>query len=176
MTSFGAGSSALICLDLQRGRLRAEGAEEVIQACRRVLEAARARHWPILHVHRREPVSDHGRPIAGLEPLPSEAVYFRHGPSAFSNRGFRQAARALGGPLALIGFSLADTVLATAFAAADRELPVDVIGEAVAVGGPGSLRAALSTPLTAMTPLARILPFNELFPEGVSRFAAANMP
>ena len=33
------------------------------------------------------------RPIPGLEPLPSEPVYLRLGPSAFSHRGFSQTAR-----------------------------------------------------------------------------------
>lgn len=115
-----------------------------------------------------------GRPIPGLEPLPSEAVFVRQGPSAFTNRTFSQTARILGGPLVLIGFSMADTVLATAFAAADRDLAVDVIDDAV--GGDPANRKILLKPLAALAPRTRVMTFRELFFEDALRFAAANMP
>jgi len=173
-----AGPVALVCLGLQRGRLGFGGADRIVVACRRVMEGARARGWPVLHVHSRDTPADHGRPIAGLEPLASEAVFLRPGPSAFSNRAFSQAAQALGGPLALIGFALSDTILATAFAAADRDLRIDVIADAVAVGRREDplLRAALHAPLEALGPLARLMDSTDLFEESAARFAAANLP
>lgn len=162
----------LVCLDLQRSRLAdaplREAAERTADACRDVLDRARTRRWPILHVHRREASAERSRPIAGLEPLPSEPIFFRPGPSAFSHRAFRQNAHALGAPLALIGFSLADTVLATAFAAADRDLAVEVVRDAVAIDG--------RDPLTALAPLARVINSTELFREDAATLVAANAP
>lgn len=161
----------LVCLDLQRIRLldgAAPEGERTARACRAVLDQARARRWPVLHVHRREASPERGRPIAGLEPLPSEPVFYRPGPSAFSHRVFRQSVQALGGPLALIGFSLTDTVLATAFAAADRDLQIEVVRDAVAGGG--------REPLANLAPLARVIDSTELFQEEVAAFAAANTP
>lgn len=174
--------SVLVCLDLQRGRLTAggacEGADRAIETCRRVLDQARRRRWPVLHVHRREATLEAGRPIPGLEPLPSEPVYLRGGPSAFSHRGFSQTASAYGGPLALIGFSLCDSVLATAFAAVDRDLSVEVIRDAVALGARDelALRQAMAAPLASLSPMARIVDSLELFAEDAGALAAANAP
>lgn len=172
--------AALVCLDLQRARLAGSPAAAawVTAACRRVLDQARARAWPVLHVHRREATSEGARPIAGLEPLPSEPVFLRPGPSAFSHPAFARRAKSLGGPLALIGFSMADSVLATAFAAADLQLPVDVLSDAVATGDvedPG-LRRALSTPLASLFPHCRLLVADDLLQEEAAAYAAANAP
>ncbi|MDO8381184.1 cysteine hydrolase family protein [Phenylobacterium sp.] len=171
---FGPDSSALVCLDLQRERLACEGAPATVTACRAVLEEARRRRWPVLHVHSRNAQLPGGRPIPGLEPLPSEAVFGRQGPSAFTNRTFSQTAQTLGGPLVLIGFSLADTVMATAFAAADRDLAVDVVEDAV--GGDPTARRILLKPLAALASRTRVLTFHDLVFEDASRFAAANTP
>ncbi|CAN7299219.1 cysteine hydrolase [Phenylobacterium sp. LjRoot164] len=171
--------AALVCLDLQRGRLSAApGAAAVAAVCRRVLEQARARGWPVLHVHRREGAPEAARPIAGLEPLPSEPVYVRPGPSAFSHPAFARRAQGLGGPLALIGFSLSDAVLATAFAAADLRLPVEVLSDAVAVGEDDApeLRRALCTPLNSLFPLCRLIAADDLLQEEATAYAAANAP
>jgi nicotinamidase-related amidase len=142
------------------------------------LEQARARGWPVLHVHRREGSQESARPIAGLEPLPSEPVYVRPGPSAFSHPAFARRAQALGGPLALIGFSMSDAVLATAFAAADLRLPVEVLSDAVATGerDDPDLRRALSTPLASLFPLCRLIAADDLLQEEAAAFAAANAP
>lgn len=172
--------AALVCLDLQRARLSGSptAAARVTAACRRVLEQARARGWPVLHVHRREATSEDARPIAGLEPLPSEPVYLRPGPSAFSHPAFTRRAKGLGGPLALIGFSMADSVLATAFAAADLQLPVEVLSDAVAVGerDDPDLRRALSTPLASLFPHCRLIAADDLLQEEAVAYAAANAP
>jgi len=175
------GPSVLVCLDLQRGRMAGlvdAGVEGALETCRRVLDKARRRRWPVLHVHRREPTLEAGRPIAGLEPLPSEPIYLRSGPSAFSHRAFSQTVGAYGGPLALIGFSLCDSVLATAFAAVDRDLSVEVVGDAVPVGGRDDhlLRQAMAAPLASLSPMARIIDSRELFIEDVAALTAANAP
>lgn len=160
----------LVCLDLQRGKMAdaPADAERTVSACREVLTQARARRWPVLHVHRREASPERARPIMGLEPLPTEPIFYRTGPSAFSQRAFRQAAHALGGPLALIGFSMSDSVLATAFAAADRGLAVEVIVDAIAPGA--------RDPLGALAPLAHTLSSTELFREDAATLVAANAP
>jgi nicotinamidase-related amidase len=167
-------AAALVCLDLQRERLATENAAATVAACRIVLEQARRRRWPVLHVHAQHGDLLAGRPIPGLEPLPSEAVFVRQGPSAFTNRTFSQTAQILGGPLVLIGFRLADTVLATAFAAADRDLAVEVVDDAV--GGDPANRQILLKPLAALAPRARVTTSRELFLEDATRYAAANMP
>ncbi|WP_309643269.1 isochorismatase family protein [Phenylobacterium sp.] len=177
-----AGPSVLVCLDLQRGRLAgligAENVESALVTCRHVLDQARRRRWPVLHVHRREPTLEGGRPIAGLEPLPSEPIYLRNGPSAFSHRAFSQAVEAYGGPLVLIGFSLCDSVLATAFAAVDRDLAVEVVSDGVPIGGRDDhlLRLAMAAPLASLSPMARIIDSRELFVEDAAALAAANAP
>ncbi len=171
---------ALVCLDLQRARIADPKArrdsEAALAACRRVLAQARARRWPVLHVHRRELTADGGRPIQGLEPLPCEPVFIRPGPSAFSNIAFRDAAQAMGGPFALVGFSLAEGVLATAFAAVDRGLQVEVICDAVVAGAEPDLKRVLRTPLASLAPLARALKSSELFQEDAATLVAANAP
>lgn len=174
MRDYAPDASALICLDLQRGRLATENAGATVAACRQVLEQARRRRWPVLHVHARAAGAPMDPPIPGLEPLPSEAVFIRQGPSAFTNPAFSQTAQVLGGPLVLIGFRMADTVLATAFAAADRNLAVEVVDDAV--GGDPASRLILLKPLAALAPRARVTNSRELFFEDASRFAAANMP
>ena len=172
--------AALVCLDLQRARLSGSpaAAARVTATCRRVLEQARARAWPVLHVHRREATPEGARPIAGLEPLASEPVYLRPGPSAFSHPAFARRAQSLGGPLALIGFSMADAVLATAFAAADLRLPIEVLTDAVATGerDDADLRRALTTPLASLFPLCRLIQADDLLQEEVAGFTAANAP
>lgn len=173
---------ALVCLDLQRARLAhaisPASVARTAEACRQVLLRARRARWPILHVHRRESDPDGARPIAGLEPLPSEPIYVRSGPSAFSHPTFSQVALALGGPLALMGFSLCDSVLATAFAAADRKLPVEILQDAVAINAKDERlqRLAMSGPIMSLSPLCRMIASEELFQEGVSALAAANAP
>ena len=73
-----------------------------------------------------------GAPIEGLRPLVSEPVYFRRGLSAFANPGFTAELRgARGADVYLIGFSLADTCLATALAGVDEGLSLTLVEDAV---------------------------------------------
>lgn len=147
-------------------------------ACGKVLGQARRRRWPVLHVHRREADADAGRPIAGLEPLPTEPVYLRPGASAFSHRGFADAAQSLGGPIALIGFSLCDSVLATTFAALDRKLAVEILADAVfaSANDEAVLRRAIAAALTGLSPPCRLIRSTELFREEPATVVAANTP
>jgi len=171
--------AALVCLDLQRGRAAGlPAAAATAGACRKVIDAARLRSWPILHVHRRESDPGAGRPILGLEPLPSEPVYVRPGASAFSHQGFAHAAQGLGGPLALIGFSLCDSVLATTFAALDRRLPVEILIDAVFASPEDEavLRQALAAALTGRPPPCRLIGSADLFAEEAADIVAANTP
>lgn len=176
MSHFASPRAALVCLDLQRNRQSSEAQGPVASQCRRVLAEARRRRWPVLHVHARTQAD--ARPIAGLEPRPNEPVFLRQGPSAFSNANFTRAALALGGPLALIGFALEDTVLATAFAAADRDIAVDVILDAVFTGThePEAVDRVLLAPLHALAPRARLVTSDDLLVADTGRFAAANLP
>lgn len=164
--------AALICLDLQRGSLADASGGGAVAACQFVLAQARHRRWPVLHVRRREVSPDAARPIPGLEPLASEPVYLRSGPSAFSNQAFSQAAQALGGPLALIGFSLRDTVLATAIAAADRNLPVEILVDAVAADAGDRLARTYAS----LTPHCRLIESDDLLQEEAALIEAANTP
>ena len=174
--------AVLVCLDLQRARLShavsQASATRAAAACRQVLDQARARRWPVVHVHRREVSPQDSRPIQGLEPLPSEPVYVHSGPSAFSNGAFAQSIAAMGGPLALIGFSLNDSVLATAFAAVDRQLPVEILQDAVAANARDELglRQAMAASLKSLSPLCRIIDSPEFFQEDAAALAAANAP
>lgn len=176
MSYFASPRAALVCLDLQRNRQAGDSQGSVASRCRHVLAEARRRRWPVLHVHGRALTDP--RPIPGLEPRPTEAVFQRQGPSAFSNANFTRAALALGGPLALIGFALEDTVLATAFAAADRDIAVDVILDAVFTGAhePEAAYRALLAPLRALAPRTRLVDSHDLLVAEADRFAAANVP
>ncbi len=91
------------------------------------------------------------------------------------NPNFSRAALALGGPLALVGFALEDTVLATAFAAADRDIAVDVILDAIGAACDDA-HDALLAPLRALSPRARLVESRDLLVAEGERFAPANLP
>ncbi|MFI4933143.1 MAG: isochorismatase family protein [Caulobacterales bacterium] len=137
----------LVCLDLQRefvvpGRPQyAAASAEVARTCGRLLALARGADWRVLHSQlRREHGAfcrnDHfGAPIEGLRPLISEPVYLRRGLSAFSNPDFAaELGEAHGEDVYLIGFSLADTCLATALAAVDHGHSLVLVEDAVGAG------------------------------------------
>ena len=137
----------LICLDLQRdyvipGRPRYAAANaHVAEACARVLGFARDEGWRVVHSQHRDdasPAPPRGlfdAPIEGLRPLISEPVFFRSGLSAFANLAFAaELQRARDQEVFLIGFSLADTCLATALAAVDADLSLTLIEDAVGAG------------------------------------------
>lgn len=162
----------LICLDLQRdyvipGRPRyAAGNAEVAAACARVLGSARDEGWRVVHSQFRadattvRPRQLFDAPIEGLRPLISEPVFFRDGLSAFANPAFAaELRRARGDEVFLIGFSLADTCLATALAGVDAGLSLtlveDAVGASEAVDAGEVVRAILR-------PLVRVFPSDRL--------------
>jgi nicotinamidase-related amidase len=146
----------LICLDLQRdhvvpGRPRyAEGNATVAAACVRVLGHARDEGWRIVHSQMRQddgaqwPRELFSAPIEGLRPLISEPVFFRRGSlSAFSDPGFvAELHDARGDEVFLIGFSIADTGLATALGAVDAGLSLTLIDDAIGAGASAAKAAA----------------------------------
>jgi nicotinamidase-related amidase len=155
----------LICLDLQRdyvvpGRPRYNAANaEVAANCARVLEIARDDGWRIVHSQLRaeeaaRPRELFGAPIEGLRPLISEPVFFRRGLSAFANPAFAAELRAArGAEVYLIGFSLADTCLATALAGVDEGLSLILLEDAV---GGGQAQAAAEAARTILMPFVSI--------------------
>ena len=163
----------LVCLDLQRdyvvpGRPRyaAENAE-VAATCARVLGFARDEGWRIVHSQWRDddgsawPRDLFHAPIEGLRPLISEPVFFRQGLSAFGNPAFAAELRlARGREVFLVGFSLADTCLATALAAVDAGLALVLVEDAIGAGGAPEAAAAARTvlrPFVRLTPSRRLM-------------------
>jgi Isochorismatase family len=122
----------LVCLDLVRFSepVTAEG-QARIDKCRRLLTFARTSDWTISHVYPHT-AGRSTRPLAGLEPLPSEPVYYRTGASAFSNRVFRRAIKE--GPeleLVILGLSLSSTSMGTALSAYDHDIAVTLIEDTI---------------------------------------------
>ena len=119
-------------------------------ACMRVLGHARDEGWRIVHSQSRQDDAGHwprklfSAPIEGLRPLISEPVFFRRGClSAFSDPGFAAELReARGDEVFLIGFSLADTCLATALGAVDEGLSLTLLDDAVGAGASAAAAAA----------------------------------
>ena len=159
----------LICLDLQRQYVvpghphyRAE-ADEVVRRCARVLAMARGRGWRILHSQLRHEASGwrqrdyFGSPIEGLRPLISEPVHLRDGLSAFCDRDFSAKLReAVGDEVYLVGFSLADTCLATVLSAVDHGHRLALIEDAVGIGAsdgatPSQIARCLMKPFVRLT-------------------------
>ncbi len=158
--------SWLICLDLQRdhvvpGRPRySAGNADVADTCARVLSLARDEGWRVVHSQfRADTVAPWPRelfaaPIEGLRPLVSEPVYFRRGLSAFANSDFAAELRAARGhDVYLIGFSLADTCLATALAGVDEGLSLILVEDAV---GASEELAAADVARTILKPFVQL--------------------
>ena len=147
--------SWLVCLDLQReyvvpGRpLYAPDSAAVTRACARVLQHARTLGWRVVHSQLRLSgvacfgADAFGAPIEGLRPLVSEPVFLRRSLSAFSDPEFAaELADARGEAVYLMGFSLADTCLATALSAIDQGLKLTLVEDAIGVGATAAFSAA----------------------------------
>jgi nicotinamidase-related amidase len=162
----------LICLDLQRdyvvpGRPRYAAANtEVAATCAQVLSLAREEGWRIVHSQVRAhaptpwPRELFGAPIEGLRPLISEPVYFRRGLSAFTDPGFAAELRAArGAEVYLMGFSLADTCLATVLAGVDEGLSLTLVEDAV---GASEELAAADVARAVLKPFVRFASSRQL--------------
>lgn len=143
----------LVCLNLNReyvtpGRpLYAPGAAAAAIRARACLSHARDLGWPVAHVHARysrlSKSSNFARPIDGLEPLPSEALFFTPRRSAFAHAELRARLIAERPPAVyLVGFSLAVEGLASMFDAADLGAVVRLVEDAVATPAIGDRSAA----------------------------------
>ncbi|HVN01755.1 MAG TPA: isochorismatase family protein [Caulobacteraceae bacterium] len=151
----------LICMDLQReyvvpGRPRyAPGNSEVVASCARVVAMAREDGWRIVHSQLHPAEGMFGAPIEGLRPLISEPVFFRRGLSAFANPAFASELRcARGEEVYLIGFSLADTCIATALAGIDEGLSLTLVEDAL---GAGPALEAADAARTILQPLVQLV-------------------
>ncbi|HEY1752758.1 MAG TPA: cysteine hydrolase [Caulobacteraceae bacterium] len=156
----------LICLDLQRDHVipgrpsYVAGNADVVDTCVRVLSLARDENWRIVHSQVRVetdiswPRELFRAPIEGLRPLITEPVFFRKALSAFATPGFADELRgARGAEVYLIGFSLADTCLATAIGAVDAGLSLTLVEDAVGAGEAPDEAAATRTVLTRFAKL-----------------------
>jgi len=156
----------LVCHDLQReyvvpGRPRfGASSGAVASTCNRFLQRARASGWRVVHCHR-APSPDacfeglFGAPIEGLQPRITEPLFLRQGLSAFSNPSFAAEMReARDDDVYLIGFSLADTCLATSLGAVDAGVSIILVEDALGVSGVTPLAAAQIT-RALLRPLVR---------------------
>lgn len=162
----------LVCLDLQRdyvvpGRPRYVSENAGVAAtCARVLGFARDEGWRVVHSQLMQdeaapwPRDLFRAPIEGLRPLISEPVFFRQGLSAFGNPAFAAELKlARGKDVYLIGFSLADTCLATALAGVDAGVSMILVEDAV---GPGSAPDTAAAARTVLRPFVGLTPSRRL--------------
>lgn len=134
----------LLCLDLQRefvveGRpLYSPNVERRVAVCRALLDFARQARWKVVHVQRRRDSGLFGersafaRPVSGLEPLASEALYFRSELSAFASPGLRRLAPPMAGTrVVLAALSLDNACMATVLQGSDMGLKITVAEDAI---------------------------------------------
>jgi nicotinamidase-related amidase len=122
----------LVCLDLQRGSLRpGQAPDGCLVNCRRLLAHARGEGWGVAHVHSRKPHPRDAAPIEGLQPLTTEPVFYRSGPSAFSNRAFCEMVGSGAVELVLIGYSMTSALIGTAMIAFEEGLSVLMVEDAI---------------------------------------------
>ena len=104
----------------------------------RLLAHARAEGWAVGHVISRRPRPGEvaWRPVGGLSPTPSEPVYHREDPSAFSSAELCEAIqREPRGEVVLCGVSTQGSCLATALDALRLKLRLTVASDAVWLAG-----------------------------------------
>ena len=134
----------LLCLNLERGRLDPADDAFVRTGARaapniaRCIDSARLRGMRIIYVFSCD-TRERPRAIAGLEPLGSELVLFKTGPSILRAPEFVEAdAEQPLGDIILVGFALAFDILAAVIDAQALGRRIGVIADAVAspdVGG-----------------------------------------
>jgi nicotinamidase-related amidase len=134
----------LVLLDCQKIHFHEAGEHAVdhadtVRHIERVLTTARYCGWSVVHSQLRpQPGLSPGSrstgsiPIDGLRPRASEAVFTRSQLSAFSDPMFEQTlTRGNQGPVFMVGFSLAFSVLATIYEASARHLHLTLVEEAI---------------------------------------------
>jgi nicotinamidase-related amidase len=181
----------LVCLDLQQDQQIAtspadrERRRRCIETCQQVLAQARRLQWKVAHVHfstaRVGPLAAGSKPIAGLEPRPSEPIFYRQGPSAFSSGAFQEFLKRIAAPqLILVGFSLDGSALFTAMSAQEAGVPVSIVQGAVDAPPMGLLGSDVveSVLLGVVRSFTEVLNVDELFERAASPYVghAANLP
>lgn len=175
----------LVCLDLQRefvsqGRpLHSPGVENRLGACAGLLAHARDAGWPVIHAHRRRDSglfsdrSEFSRPIEGLEPLVSEALFFRSQMSAFAAPGLRRMAPPTPGTRVFVAaLSLDNACLATVLQGADLGLKITVAEDLLGASplGPYAPGVVAGVAKRMIAPFARFEPTQALMrPDRVER-------
>lgn len=181
----------LVCLDLQQEQAVASPPHErerrrrCIESCQDVLSQARRLQWKIVHVHastgRVGPLAQGAKPIAGLEPRPSEPIFYRQGPSAFASGAFQEYLRRIAAPQAiLMGFSLETSALFTAVAAQEFGVPVSIVRGAVDAAPMGLLNSDVvqSVLFNTLGGFAEVVSTDDLFERAAGAYVgqAANLP
>jgi nicotinamidase-related amidase len=134
----------LVLLDCQQVHFHTTGEHvvdhaETVRHIERALTTARYCGWNVVHSQLRQQSSPPVRerrsgatPIDGLRPRASEAVSTRSQLSAFSDPMFEpMLSRSEDGPVFLVGFSLAFSVLATMYEASARNQRLSLVEEAI---------------------------------------------
>lgn len=181
----------LVCLDLQQEQEVATSPADrerrlrCVETCQKVIAQARRLQWKIAHVHlspaRLGPLTPGARPITGLEPRPSEPIFYRKGPSAFSSGAFQEFLKRIAAPqLVVIGFSLDGSALFTAMSAQESGVPVSIVQGAVDAPPMGLLGSDVveSVLLGVVSSFSEVLQVDELFARSAAPYVghAANLP
>ena len=138
-------TSVLVIIDAQQeyetGRLPLVGLKEAVHSIRTLLTQARESGVPIIHVLHEgseggsfDPRTSAFKSIAGLEPLASESVVFKHLPNSFAGTNLTSELEKIDGnrTLLLVGFMTHMCITATASSALDLGFQIGVVKDAVA--------------------------------------------
>lgn len=163
----------LICADLQAEYLTPGRRHVVVDGgaasarCLELLALWRANLWPVMHLKRTaraawfDPDSTLTDWIAEAKPRPGEMTFEHLLPSAYSSSRFADHLSSIRGVrCALVGFSLDETILATAVDGFHRSHRYQVIADAVACREPGHGDAA-AYKAAVMTVIANFAPIRE---------------
>jgi nicotinamidase-related amidase len=135
--------TALVMIDAQleytTGRLPLVGVDAAIETIAALLDAARARGSPVVHVHHRgragglfDPAAT-GRPVRATAPRPGETVVHKTLPNAFASTDLDDVLEPLATrALTIVGFMTHMCVSATARSALDHGYDVTVVADACA--------------------------------------------
>ena len=136
----------LLCMDLQKEHLAPGrrhmmvGTADVLTACSAIIDGWRTRLWPVVHLKRIaraawfNPASAMTDWLDAYRPRPGEIVFEHPLPSAYSSARFASYMAEIGSATrtVVIGFSLDESILATAIDGFHRGHSLRVTGDAVA--------------------------------------------
>jgi len=127
----------LVCCDLQEDCSPVDaGAGQVTTACSALLARWRGLRWPVAHLKRvaeRQWEAPAPEWLSAFKPRPDEMTFVHHLPSAYSSAHFEQYMHSLRDiACVLIGYSLDETILATAVEGFHRNHRYYLASDAVA--------------------------------------------